>query len=128
MLTTIGGLVRIATTQVEAMVVVVVRPVARRALALILAEVDLTELVRDNVDLDALISTVDLDALVQRIDVVGIVEQVLATLDLAAIIRESTESVTSDAIQGVRLRGADADLAIARTVDRLLRRRSQPVG
>ena len=92
-----------------------------------LAEVDLTKLVRENVDLDALMTTVDLDAIVQRIDVAEVADRVLQTIDLAAIIRESTESVTSEVVQGVRLRGADADMAVVRTIDRLLGRRSQPV-
>ena len=116
------------TAGAEAVAVVVVRPIARHLLELVLAEVDLTQLVRDNVDLDALMAGVDLDALAQRVDVAELAERVLQTLDLAAIIRESTESVTSEAIQGVRVRGADADMAISRTVDWLLRRRPQPVG
>jgi len=47
-------------------------------------------------------------------------------VDLGAIIRESSESVTSDAVQSVRTRGSEADVAIGRTVDRLLRRRPHP--
>ena len=127
MMVTIGSLIVGATARAEAMAVAIVRPFARRALALVLAEVDLTELVRDNVDLDALMTTVDLDAIVQRIDVADVAERVLQTVDLAAIIRESTESVTSEVVQGVRLRGADADLAVGRTIDRLLGRRPHPV-
>jgi hypothetical protein len=128
MLVTIDGVVGWATARVESMTLAVARPVVRRALTLLLAEVDLTQLVRDNVDLDALMGTIDLDAIVQRIDVGVVAERVLQTVDVAAIIRESTEAVTSEAIRGVRVRGADADLAIGRTVDRWLGRRPHPIG
>lgn len=124
---TIGSLIVEAAARAEMIAVAIARPIARRVLALVLAEVDLTQLVRDNVDLDALMTTVDLDAIVQRIDVAEVADRVLQTIDLAAIIRESTESVTSEVVQGVRLRGADADMAVLRTIDRLLRRRPLPV-
>ncbi len=137
MLVTMGRLVGSVAETAGAMAVVVVRPVARRVLALVLAEVDLTALVRDNVDLEALISGVDLDALMsrvdidaiaQRIDVEILVARVLQTIDVGAIIRDSTESVTSEAVQGVRTRGSEADVAVGRMIDRLLRRRPLPVG
>lgn len=122
MLVAIGSLIVGATARAEMLAVAIARPIARRVLALVLAEVDLTELVRENVDLDALVTTVDLDAIVQRINVAEVAERVLQTIDLAAVIRESTESVTSEAVRGVRLRGADADMAVGRTIDRLLGR------
>lgn len=128
MLVAIGSLIVGATARAEMLAVAIARPIARRVLALVLAEVDLTELVRENVDLDALMTTVDLDAIVQRINVADVAERVLQTIDLAAVIRESTESVTSEAVRGVRLRGADADMAVGRTIDRLLGRRPQPIG
>ena len=146
MLVTIGRISARITTAAGAVVVVVARPVVRKVVALVLDEVDLTALVRDNVDLDALIanvdldalmakvdlnalmSTVDIDAIIGRVDFESIVQQVLQTIDIGAIIRESSESVTSDAVQSVRTRGSEADVAIGRTVDRLLRRRPHPVG
>jgi hypothetical protein len=126
MMETLGTLIGGATARAEALAVAIVRPFARRALALVLAEIDLTELVRDNVDLDSLMTTVDLDAIVERINIADVAERVLQTVDIAAIIRDSTESVTSEVVQGVRLRGADADVAVGRVVDRLLGRRPHP--
>ena len=137
MLGTIGRLTGRAVTTAGAVAVVAVRPVVRRILALALAEVDLTALVRDNVDLDALMTTVDLDvlmsrvdvdAIAQRVDVEVLVVRVLQTLDVAAIIRDATELVTSEAVQSVWTRGSEADVAVGRTIDRLLRRRQLPVG
>ena len=44
--------------------------------AAVLQQLDLTGLVSDNVDLEAVVAGVDLDAVVERIDVQGIVERV----------------------------------------------------
>jgi hypothetical protein len=128
MLVTIGRVIGWTTARAETIAVAIARPVARRALELVLAEIDLTKLVRDNLDMDALIATVDLDAIVQRINIADIADRVLQTVDVAAIIRESTEAATSEAIRSVRLRGADADMALGRTVDRWLGRRPHPIG
>jgi hypothetical protein len=71
----------------------------------VVAHLDLTELVDDNLDLDRLVT------------------QVIADIDLAGIIRESSVAVTSEAVRGVRSQGIEADQAVARVVDRVLRRR-----
>lgn len=81
--------------------------------------VDLTPLVKQVVDLDALIGDVDLNAAVERVDLVKIVESVIAEIDLPEIIRESTGSVASSTLRGVRMQGISADEAVTRVVDRL---------
>ena len=94
----------------------------------VLARLDLTRIVRDQVDLDSLVSTVDLDAaagrldleaVIERIDLVGLAKDVIAELDLPEIIRESTGSVASDTVRGVRMQGITGDQAVGRAVDRL---------
>lgn len=97
---------------------------------------DFNRIVRERVDLDALVGTVDidaaaarldLDAVMARIDMVSLVETILAELDLPEIIRESTGSVASGTVRGVRMQGISADEAIGRAVDRLrLRRNRRP--
>src|SRR3954454_15659330 len=108
----------IATTALQATVTAVV------------SRVDLTALVRDNVDLDEVAATLDVDAIADRLDLLGIAAFVIDGIDLPAIIRESTKGVTSDAVRGARMRGHDADEVVARVVDRLLLRRQgrQTVG
>jgi hypothetical protein len=81
--------------------------------------VDLTELVTQVVDLDQIVAEVDVDAVVDRLDLVTIVETVIADIDLPEIIRESTGSMASDTLTGVRMQGITADEAVARAVDRL---------
>jgi hypothetical protein len=70
----------------------------------LMGRVDLAQLIEDNVDLDRL-----------AMDVVNAV-------DLPRIIRESSGTVTSEAVRGVRTQSMEADQAIARVVDRVLHR------
>ena len=117
-----------------------------RAVSTLLAHADLTQAIHQHVDLDALVATVDvdavaarvdvdavaaridLDAIIARIDLVGLATQVIDEIDLPEIIRESSAWVASDTVQGVRMQGIEADDAVGRVVDRLLRRRRDRAG
>jgi hypothetical protein len=101
----------------------------------VLDRLDLTDLVVRRVDLDrvargldvqAVGDRLDLDALAARLDLIGLAEQVIIGIDLPQLIRDSTGSVASEGIAGVRLQGMEADQAVAHFVDRLLRRRPRP--
>jgi hypothetical protein len=67
----------------------------------LLRHVDLTEMVKQNVD------------------VVTLAEDLIAEIDLPTIIRESTGAVASDTVVGVRMQGISADEAVGRAMDRL---------
>jgi hypothetical protein len=85
--------------------------------------------VRERVDLDAVVAGVDIDAVISRIDLAGLAEEVIAEIDLPEIIRESTGSVASDTIRGVRMQGISGDEALTRAVHRLrLRRHRKDTG
>jgi hypothetical protein len=121
--------------------------------AAVLDRLDLTALVRDRVALDTLVSEVnvdavaarvdidaitarvdvdtiagrvDVDAIVDRLDLVALANRVIDGIDLPEIIRESTGSVTGDMVRDVRMRGIEADEAVAGLAGRLLRRRPRP--
>lgn len=104
---------------------------ARLDLDRVLDRIDLDEIagridldrVVDRVDLDRAAARIDLDPLLARADVVGLARYVVDAIDLPDIIRSSTGTMTSDMVRGVRAQSADADEAVARVVDRLLRRR-----
>jgi hypothetical protein len=119
---------------------------ARLDVDAVVNRLDLNRIVRERVDLDALVATVDLDAVVatvdldaaaarldlaaviDRIDLVGLAEDVIAEVDLPGIIRESTGSMASDTVLGVRMQSISGDEALGRAVDRLrLRRRRHAV-
>lgn len=83
----------------------------------------LTGAVLDQLDLTALIrERVDLDALVTEVDVVAIAKDVIDAVDLPQIVRESSAAMASETVRGVRIRTVDADERVTQVVDRLLRR------
>jgi hypothetical protein len=101
------------------------RAVDRVDIARILDRIDLDEIVA-RVNLDRAVDRVDLDRVIDRADVIGLVRYVIREIDLPALLRSSTGSVTSEMVRSVRDQGADADRAVERVVDRfLLRRRSR---
>ncbi len=88
----------------------------------VLAELDLTALVRDRVDIDAVVRDVDIDAIIARIDLVGLADAVIDGVDLPKIIRDSTNSVTAEVMTDVRTQGERADDVVSGLVDRVLGR------
>jgi hypothetical protein len=94
---------------------------ARLELAPILARVDVDAVVQ-RVDVDAVVQRVDVDAVIRRVDLVGLADTVIDGVDLPAIIRESTGTMSTEAVNGVRSQGMRADDAVAGFVGRVLRR------
>ncbi|WP_137145036.1 hypothetical protein [Mycolicibacterium sp. CR10] len=96
---------------------------AQAVLSLIVAavidELDLTAIVRDRLHAEAI------DAVIARIDLIGLANEIIDGVDLPAIIRESTTSVTADVMTDVRSQGERADAAVSGFVDRVLGRRQE---
>ncbi|MFC5177098.1 hypothetical protein [Nocardioides taihuensis] len=91
----------------------------------IVQRLDLNRIVREQVDLDGLVATVDVEAVINRVDLVGLTESIIDEIDLPEIIRESTGSVASETVRGVRMQGVSADDALDRALERFrLRRRA----
>jgi hypothetical protein len=76
--------------------------------------VQIVERVLDQLDLNELVRT--------RVDLVGLANEVVDGIDLQAIIRQSTESVTAEVMTDVRSQGERADDLVSGFVDRLLGR------
>ena len=94
----------------------------------IVDRIDLDQ-IATRLDVDAVVARVDLDAVIDRLDLAAIVGEVLDEIDLPAIIRDSTGSMASETVRGVRMTGITADEAISRAVDRaLFRRRHRRAG
>jgi hypothetical protein len=101
----------------------------------VVSRLDLTGIVTRHVDLDAVVEGVDVDAIadrldigavIDRVDLVAVVEEVIAAIDLPAIIRDSTGSMASETVRGARMTGISADDAISRTLERHFLRRRRP--
>lgn len=93
----------------------------------VVAAVDLDKAV-ERLDLNAVLARLDLDALIDRIDLAGLAEGVIAEVDLSEIIRQSTGSVASDTVQGVRMQSISGDEAVGRAMGRLRLRLSRKDG
>lgn len=75
--------------------------------------------------LDRMVPLVAAEVL-KRIDMASLAEGVIAEVDLAEMIRQSTGSVASETVRGVRMQGISGDEAVGRVVARLRLRRSRP--
>jgi hypothetical protein len=101
--------------------------VARVDLDAVVARVDLDGAV-DRVDLDRAVDRVDVDRVISRTDLAGLARYVVQEIDLPGLLRASTGSVTNEMVRSVRDQGVDADRAVERIVDRLLRRQGRRIG
>ena len=87
----------------------------------VVSRVDANALVQ-RVDVDGLMGRVDVAALLARVDLSGIVAEVLDEVDIGAIVRESTGSITGDAVDGARVTAMRIDTFVGRVADRVLLR------
>jgi hypothetical protein len=61
---------------------------------------------------------VDIDRIAEGMDLVSLTNEVIEKVDLPEIIRESTGSVASETLRGVRMQSISGDDAVTRIVDR----------
>ena len=73
-------------------------------------------------DVDALVDRVDVDRVLARTDVAGLARYIADEIDLPELLRATSGSVTGELVRGVRDQGAQADVVVARAIDRFLRR------
>ena len=119
----------------EALTSAVVRHVLARVPGLttaLLNQLDLTAVVAERVDVNAVAAQIDVDAIARRVDVIAILDRVdpaavtrylVEELDLPAIIQSSTGSIMSDTLHDVRMQSISADERLSRAVDAMLLRR-----
>jgi hypothetical protein len=101
-----------------------VNAVARRVdIETVLDRMDLTATVLRRVDLVRVV-----DAVLDQMDLIALANEIIDGVDLPEIIRDSTGSMASETVKGVRMQGIEADQAVGRAVDRLLLRRSRTAG
>jgi hypothetical protein len=89
----------------------------------VMARIDLDE-VAAGIDVDAVAARLDVARIVDRLDLVAIANEVIDEIDLPAIIRDSTETMAAETMDGVRVHGVRADRFVSRIVDRALLRKS----
>ena len=97
----------------------------------IIDRVDVEKII-DRVDVDKIIERVDINGIVGRVDMQGIMgkidiapmaQEIIAEVDIGAIVRQSTGSITGDAVDGGRVTAMRLDGFVDRVTDRILFRR-----
>lgn len=96
---------------------------ARVDLDALLLRIDLDALL-DRIDVGAIMDRVDVGKIMSRVDIAPIANEVLDEVDIGAIVRESTGSITGDMVDGGRVTAMRVDDFVARVVDRVLFRRT----
>ena len=114
---------RVIPAAVSAVVSRVDRVDLAPAIDAVLDSIDLTAVVRDRVDIDAIADRVDLDRILDRIPLIDVANYIIDEIDLARIIRESTGGIAVDSVNGLRFQALHADARLAAVVDALLLRR-----
>lgn len=123
----VGGLRRHVSSAIDDVVAQLIKAIVD----VVAAEVDLTRLVIDAVDIEAIVATVDLDrviaavdldAAVHRVDLLGLANEIIDGVDLNSIIRDASTSVTADVMTDVRSGGERADDVVSEFVGRMLGR------
>lgn len=95
------------------------KPIVERAIS----ELDLTEVVLQNVDLDAIVAHADLEPIIDRLPLTDLAQYVVDSIDLPAIIRSSTGGIAVDALSATRITSMTADAILGRITDAILLKR-----
>ena len=93
------------------------------AVSAIIDRIDLTQIVLDHVDIDAIVAKANMDEIIDRVPMVDIADYIIAEIDLPKIIRESTGGVATDAVNAARLQALSVDNLVNKIADSLLLRR-----
>jgi hypothetical protein len=88
----------------------------------IIERVDVGQVVA-RVDVNAIVDRVDVQAIMGKVDIAPMAEEIIGEVDIGAIVRQSTGSITGDVVDGGRLTAMRVDGFIDRVVDHILFRR-----
>jgi hypothetical protein len=87
------------------------------------SRVDIEEIIA-KVDIDGVVQRVDIDAIVRRLDLAALTDEVMTEVDIREIVRESSSSITGEAVDAVRVQGMNADRLVSRLMDKVMFRKA----
>jgi hypothetical protein len=98
-------------------------------LASVLDLIDPVPMLLDRIDIDQIVAErIDLEAIIRRVDIVGLAEDVVRELDLPALVRDSSQTMAAETVDGLRRQGMNADRTLSEFIDRVLRRKPDSSG
>ncbi len=93
------------------------------AVNVVVDRIDLTQIVLDRVDIDAIVARANMDEIIDRVPMVDIANYIIDEIDLPKIIRESTGGIATDAVNAARLQSLSLDEFINKIADSIIFRR-----
>ena len=93
------------------------------AVNVVVDRIDLTQIVLDRVDIDAIVARANMDEVIDRLPMVDIANYIIDEIDLPKIIRESTGGIATDAVNAARLQSLSLDEFINKIADSIIFRR-----
>jgi len=93
------------------------------AVNIVVDRIDLTQIVLDRVDIDAIVARANMDEIIDRVPMVDIANYIIDEIDLPKIIRESTGGIATDAVNAARLQSLSLDEFINKIADSIIFRR-----
>jgi hypothetical protein len=88
----------------------------------IIERVDVERIV-ERVDVNAIVGRVDVQAIMQRVDIAPMADEIISEVDIGAIVRQSTGSITGDAVDSGRLTAMRIDGFLDRVIDKVMLRK-----
>jgi hypothetical protein len=93
------------------------------AVNVVVDRIDLTQIVLDRVDINAIVARANMDEIIDRLPMVDIANYIIDEIDLPKIIRESTGGIATDAVNAARLQSLSLDEFINKIADSIIFRR-----
>lgn len=87
----------------------------------IIERVDVEKII-ERVDVNAIVGRVDVQAIMGKVDIAPMAQEIISEVDIGAIVRQSTGSITGDMVDGGRLTAMRIDGFVDRVTDRILLR------
>lgn len=84
---------------------------------------DLTQIVLDRVDIDAIVARANMNEIINRVPMIDIAHYIIDEIDLPKIIRESTGGIAADAVNAARMQSLSLDEFINKIADSVMFRR-----
>jgi hypothetical protein len=85
----------------------------------IIGRVDVEKII-ERVDVNGIVGRVDVQGIMSKVDIAPMAQEIIAEVDIGAIVRQSTGSITGDAVDGGRLTAMRLDGFVDRIADRIL--------
>lgn len=115
--------VHLASEATKSAVNSILDAVVPTAVNAVVSRVNLTEIVVQHVDINAIVARADINPILDRVPMTEIADYVIEEIDLPSLVRESTGGVADDILGLLRFQAIETDNFITGIVDKVLFRK-----